>query len=46
MNLWEKKHLRVSFHYGGLDDQTIFPGSYRREEVFVLTSLFMERDYR
>jgi len=30
----------------GLDDQTIFPGSYRREEVFVLTSLFIERDYR
>ena len=30
----------------GLDDQTIFPGSYRREEVFVLTSLFIERDSR
>ena len=30
----------------GLDDQTIFPGSHRREEVFVLTSLFIERDFR
>ena len=46
MNLRKGQHHRVSFHYWGWTIRPFFPGSYRRKDVFVLTSLFIERDYR
>jgi hypothetical protein len=44
MNLRKRKARGVSFHYSGLDGKHLV--FCRRGEAFVLTSSFIERDYR